>query len=138
MGVGPIGKERSPTAVILLIAATSGIYGFIWLHRVIRELRDHSQLVDVTSPGRAVGLLFVPFLGALWGLMLAHLLPSWVRAVEDQHGRGRTNAPLVFVLFLLLFLWPVAIWVLQEAMNEHWRFHAAAAGADACYAPATP
>jgi hypothetical protein len=121
--MGPAGKVRSPTAVILLIAVTSGIYGFIWLHRVIRELRDHTQLVDVTSPGRAVALLFVPVAGALWGLMLAHQLPSWVREMEDQHGRGRTNAALVFVLFLLLFLWPIAVWILQEALNDHWRFH---------------
>lgn len=110
-------------AVILLVAATSGIYGFVWLHRVIRELRDHSQLVEVWSPGRAVGLLFVPVVGALWGLVLAHQLPAWVRAVEDQHGRGRTNAALVFVLFLLVFLWPVALWIVQNALNAHWRFH---------------
>lgn len=123
--MGPLGKDRSPYAVVLLMGATFGIYGFVWTYRVIREVREHTQLVGIPAPGRAVALLFVPLVGVVWALVLAHQLPAWVRGVEEQHGRPRLNAALVFVLFLLIVLWPVAVAMLQSTLNEHWRFHRA-------------
>jgi hypothetical protein len=123
--MGPIGRARRPGVVVLLIAVTWGVYGLVWLYRVLRELRVHGQQTDVLSPTTAMVLLLVPPVNLVFALYLAHALPSWVGALEDQHGRARLNAPLVFVLFVLVVTWPIAVWMIQSALNAHWHAHAA-------------
>jgi hypothetical protein len=123
--MGPIGRWRRPGVVVLLIAATWGVYGLVWLYRVQRELRAHGQHTDVLSPTTTVALLLVPPVNLVFALYLAHALPSWVGALEDQHGRARLNAPLVFVLFVLVMTWPIAVWMIQTALNDHWQYHGA-------------
>jgi hypothetical protein len=115
--MGPRGTIRAPLAVIGLMVVTLGAYAVFWVHAVVREIRDHAQLAGVMSPGAAALLAVVPVLN--W--VLAYRLCGWVRAVEDQHGEARTNAGLVFVLFLLPVLWPMALWMIQRALNDHWR-----------------
>ena len=121
LGAGPIGVDRRPVLVLLLSLVTFGIYFLYWLYKSIQEIQAHSQLPRITSSGWAVGLLLVPIVNIVWGVMLCWKLPGWVRAMEEQHGRGRLGVGLAFAMLLLLP--PIGQWMIQSALNDHWALH---------------
>lgn len=116
----PRGTTREPAIVVLLCAVTLGLYFVVWVHRVLADVRAHAGGLDAPSPRLGAALALVP-IANLWvfgGLARA------VASLDEQHGDPRTSAPLLFVLFALPVLWPLAIWGAQDALNQHWSRHA--------------
>ncbi len=115
----PLGRAREPAVVVLLVALTLGGYFVVWVHRTLREARAHGGLIVPPSPGLGAALALVP-IANLW--VFAGLARA-VSTLEEQHGDPRTNPSLLFVLFALPVLWPLAIWGAQDALNRHWANH---------------
>jgi len=124
----PIGKIRSPAAPIFLPILTLGIYSLVWVFKLLREARDYADNrngIQITSPGLAVFLFFVPGINIIWAIMMLFKLPGLVTKMRKADGiaphlAGSAGAigwiGLIPVLGSLL-------WVIltQSAMNDFWR-----------------
>ena len=79
----PVGKVRSPLAVLLLSIITVGIYGFYWYYKTFQEIKDYSG----EGIGGGLGLL----LGLFCSIVVSFLLPS---EVGNLYSRDGQPAPL--------------------------------------------
>ena len=61
---GPMGKPRSPLAVVILSIVTLGLYGLIWHGRTNREMADFDPRMHV-RPSQSTWAVAVPWLAGL-------------------------------------------------------------------------
>jgi hypothetical protein len=78
VSLGPIGKRRSPGAVVLLSVVTLGAYALIWHKRINTEMGDFDTRMHV-RPGRSAIAVAIPW---LLGLLIS--LAGAARIVLDQ------------------------------------------------------
>ena len=78
VSLGPIGKRRSPAAVVLLSVVTLGAYALIWHKRINTEMGDFDTRMHV-RPGRSAIAVGIPW---LLGLLIS--LAGAARIVLDQ------------------------------------------------------
>ena len=87
---------------------TLNIYYFFWVYRVVRELNER-RCTDL-SPGKAVGLLFIPFFNFVWHFVLwaqiAHAVPNLCARAGLPRPKIRMEAPFGSLLGLLDFAVP--------------------------------
>ena len=76
--LGPIGRRRSPAAVVLLSVFTLGAYALIWHKRINTEMGDFDTRMHV-RPGRSAIAVAIP-----WVLGLLISLAGAARIVLDQ------------------------------------------------------
>lgn len=122
------GKIRSPAAPLFLPIITLGIYSFVWTFKLYREARDYvsgRNGISTTSPGLAIGLLFVPGLNIIWAIMLFFKTPGLVTKMKLADGAPRNLAGSAGAIGWLGFI-PLLgniMWVIltQSAMNNFWR-----------------
>ena len=76
--LGPIGKRRAPSAVVLLSVLTLGAYALIWHKRINTEMGDFDTRMHV-KPGRSAIAVAIP-----WVLGLLTSLAGAARIVLDQ------------------------------------------------------
>lgn len=76
--LGPIGKRRSPAAVVLLSVLTLGAYALIWHKRINTEMGDFDTRMHV-RPGRSAIAVAIPW---LLGFLIS--LAGAARIVLDQ------------------------------------------------------
>jgi hypothetical protein len=76
--LGPIGKRRSPAAVVLLSVVTLGAYALIWHKRINTEMGDFDTRMHV-RPGRSALAVAIPW---LLGLLVS--MAGAARIVLDQ------------------------------------------------------
>jgi hypothetical protein len=76
--LGPIGKRRSPAAVVLLSVLTLGAYALIWHKRINTEMGDFDTRMHV-RPGRSALAVAIPW---LLGLLIS--MAGAARIVLDQ------------------------------------------------------
>jgi ribosomal protein L40E len=57
-------KNVPPANAAIFTIITLGIYQLFWLYRVFKEL--HARGSTQTTPGKAVGFLFIPFFNFAW------------------------------------------------------------------------
>jgi hypothetical protein len=113
----PLGKDRSPAAVLGLSIITLGIYYFVWYYKINNEIRRHDPDIKV-SPGLAVLALFIPFANLITGYSTA----ARIRQMQLDDGASQTISPVV-ALLLLIFLgigYPLYV---GSALKEHWHGH---------------
>jgi len=110
---GPIGKVRSPVAVILLSIVTLGIYTLYWYYATFQEMKDHTG----EGVGGVVGLI----LGLCIGIVNVFLLPAEVGAMYARAGREKDVTGLTGFWVLLPIVGGI-IWFVrvQGAMNRYW------------------
>ena len=65
--IQPIKVVEVPLTVLWLFL-TLNIYQLFWLWRIFREL--HTRGMTATTPGKAVGFLFIPFFNFVWVFMV--------------------------------------------------------------------
>src|ERR1700694_6044916 len=78
VSLGPIGKRRSPAAVVLLSVLTLGAYALIWHKRINTEMGDFDTRMHV-RPGRSALAVAIPW---LLGLLIS--MAGAARIVLDQ------------------------------------------------------
>ncbi len=113
----PLGKDRSPAAVLGLSIITFGIYYFVWYYKINNEIRRHDPDIKV-SPGLAVLAQFVPIANLISGYSTA----ARIRQMQLDDGASQTISPVV-ALLLLIFLgigYPLYV---GSALKEHWHGH---------------
>lgn len=132
-------KIVSPINTVIFTIVTLGIYHLFWLHRVFKEL--HSCGATQTTPGKAVGFLFIPLFNLWWifavwqrlGDAIAHEftntgLPQpavgvvWLAPIASLLGVVELAAPPIILLRLILL--PIPIGKAQAWMNQLAASHA--------------
>lgn len=91
-------KVVSPANAVIFTIITLGIYQIFWLHRVVKEL--HARGSTQTTPGKAVGFLFIPFFNFVWIFIV------W-KEIGDAVAREYTNARLPVPATGLVWLAPI-------------------------------
>jgi hypothetical protein len=113
----PLGKDRSPAAVLGLSIITLGIYFLVWYYKINDEIRRHDPDIKVT-PGWAVVAMMFPFANLVSGYSTA----ARIRQMQLDDDATNTISPVV-ALLLILFLgigYPLYI---ASQLREHWHGH---------------
>ena len=113
----PLGKDRSPAAVLGLSIITLGIYYLVWYYKINAEIRRHDPDIRV-SPGLAVFAMFIPIANWISGYSTA----ARIRQMQLDDGATQTISPVV-ALLLFIFLgigYPLYI---GSQLREHWHGH---------------
>ena len=131
------GKVLSAGDIFALFVVTLGLYTFFWIYRVIQELQRHDPGGVTLTPGRAVGLCFVPVFNLYW---LPHLYAFVVQHINANYRRFEASIDLMqprtpviaFVVANLLpllsigliplavVLMPIPIALVQGTLNRYW------------------
>jgi ribosomal protein L40E len=93
-------KTVPPSNAVIFTIITLGIYQLFWLHRIFKEL--HSRGATQTTPGQAVGFLFIPFFNLGW------IFVVWKR-LGDAVVREYANAGLPLPTTAVVWLAPIAV-----------------------------
>lgn len=111
--MGPIGKQRSSLAVILLGVVTLGIYTLYWQYATFKEMKEHSG----QGVGGAVGLIIAIFLS----IVNVFLMPSEVGGLYQRVGQAKPVSGVTGFWVLLPLIGSI-IWVVkvQGALNRYW------------------
>ena len=111
---GPVGKVRSPLAVLLLSIVTLGIYGLVWHYKTFQEMKDYSG----EGIGGGLGLVLELFCG----IVVAFLLPAEVGNLYAKEGQPKpvSGTTGLWVLLPLLggLIW---LWKVQDRLNDFWQ-----------------
>jgi len=112
-GWGPIGKVRSPAAVIIFSIITLGIYFLVWTYKVFQELKDHTSDGVGGVIGLVIALLITP---VNWFLLPSEIGNMYAKAGQEKPVTGMTG------FWNLIPLIGTIIWVVkvQGAMNRRW------------------
>jgi len=113
MTVAPVGKVRSPWAVIGLTIVTLGIYSLYWLYAMYQEQLDHSGEGTNGVVGLVLGILVFP---VTW-----FLLPYTIGQTYERAGQERACSAVTGFWNLLPILGGF-IWLfrVQNSMNRYW------------------
>lgn len=113
VGNGPLGKLRSPAAVIIFSIITFGIYLLVYWFKTFNELKDHNG----TGIGGGIGLV----LGLFVGVVNPFILGS---EVSETYSRRSQEPPVSWKtgFWILLPLIGFIIWAVkvQGALNRYW------------------
>jgi hypothetical protein len=114
MADGPVGKVRSPLAVILLSLITLGIYSLYWQYASFKEIKAHAG----SGIGGGLGLLFA----ILLGIVNVFVLPSEVGGLYRAKGEEAPVSGLTGFWVILPIVGGL-IWLVktQRRLNEYWR-----------------
>ncbi len=113
LGWGPVGKVRSPVAVIVFSFITFGIYFLVWTYKVFQELKDHT--------GEGVGGVIGLVIGLLIGIVNWFLLPSEIGNMYAKAGSPKPVSGVTgfwnFLPLIGTIIWLVKV---QGALNRRW------------------
>jgi hypothetical protein len=119
--VGPLGKDRSPAAVLGLSIVTLGIYYLVWYGKINGEIKRHDADIKVT-PGLAVLAAMIP----IFNIVSAYSTAARIRQMQLDEGATDTISPIV-ALLLFLFLGIGFPLYIASQLREHWHGHKRAA-----------
>jgi hypothetical protein len=80
-------KRRAPAAIYPLACITLGVYFFVWIYKIHKELYCRLGPARATSPGLALGLLFIPLFNFVWMIILLHKVARLSNQMLDEAGR---------------------------------------------------
>jgi len=110
---GPIGKVRSPLAVLLLSIVTLGIYGLYWYYKTFQEMKDYNG----DGLGGVVGLI----LSFFCGIITVFVLPSEVGHLYSRDGQPEPISAMTGLWVLLPFIGGLIwLWKVQGRLNDFW------------------
>lgn len=98
-------QERSYGKMVLFFIFSFGFYGLYWIHQVHKQFANGTD-AEFNPVGRTAGLL-VPFYNLIVIWKLCQMAST---IIDDQDGA------ITFLLYL--FVAPVAVYVIQSAINE--------------------
>ncbi|MBI2078173.1 MAG: hypothetical protein HYT80_07370 [Euryarchaeota archaeon] len=113
-----VGRHRHPVKVLVYQLVTLGIYGRVLLYKMLREFDGHEALFLDRRP--YIFLLILPFVGPfLVKRRVAHLVEGLVR--HDVTAKVPTRRRLILIALIPLAPW--YHWIVQKALNHHWKMH---------------
>lgn len=115
--IGPVGKDRSPAAVLGLSIVTIGIYYLYWYGSLNGEIQRHDPSIRV-SPGLAVLSQLVP----IANLISAYATAARLRQMQLDDDNSDTISPVVALLLYLLLGIAYPLYLASQA-REHWHGH---------------
>ena len=95
-------KVVAPWGIPFFLLLTLNIYHVFWLHRVFKEL--YERRATQTSPGKAIGFLFIPFFNFVWVFIvwgrLGEARRTCLRLRRESFGwpQSRFSSPLCSTL----------------------------------------
>ena len=111
--MGPVGKTRSPWAIIGLSIITIGFYGLYWQYASFKEMKEHS--------GQGIGGGLALVLAIFVGFVNLFLMPSEIGNLYQARGQ---QAPVsaatgcwVFLPIIGGFIW---LFKVQGRLNDYW------------------
>ena len=111
--MGPVGKIRSPWAIIGLSIITLGIYGLFWQYATFEDMKEHSNQGIGGILGLVIGIFVAP--------VNLFLMPSEVGNLYAARGQEKPVSGLTgFWVFLPLvggFIW---LFKTQGRLNDYW------------------
>jgi hypothetical protein len=119
----PLGKDRSPAAILGLSVITLGIYYLVWYYKLNDEIRRHDPDIKI-SPGWAVVAAMVPFCN----FISAYSTAARIRQMQLDDGQTQTISPVVALLLFLFLGFGYPLYVASQ-VREHWHGHRRAAQA---------
>lgn len=114
----PLGKDRSPAAILGLSIITLGIYFLVWYGSLNAEIRRHDPSVKVV-PALSVLACFVP----IANIVSYYSTAARLRQMQLDCGQTETISPVV-ALLLVVFLGIGYPLYLASQTREHWHRHA--------------
>lgn len=113
---GPVGINRSPLSVILLSFVTCGIYGIVWLYKVVQEINAYMGREQI-STGLVIGGIFCfPLIYIAY-----YKIDEALFLIDQQEGRPAENNFLLWILLSLVGVgFILAMWQIQEKLNMIW------------------
>jgi hypothetical protein len=113
-GSSPVGKVRSPAAVVIFMIITFGIYGAVWTYMVFKELKDRT--------GEGLGGIVALVILLLLAPVIWFVLPSEIGTMYETAGREKPVRG-VTGFWNLIPLVGFIIWVVkvQGALNRAWQ-----------------
>ncbi len=114
-----LGTERSVPLWVILSFLTCGIGLLVWIYRVSRELRDYSG-GDDPNPGMDV-LLTILTCG-LWDMYLSYKYTRILNQFRKSQKLPEAQILPIVLVFSIVRLFIVSIAILQNELNELWRY----------------
>jgi hypothetical protein len=114
VAAGPLGKDRSPAAVLGLSIITLGIYYLVWYGKINGEIRRHDPDIRV-RPALAVIAAMLP----IFNIVSAYSTAARIRQMQLDAGQQQTISPVV-ALLLFLFLGIGFPLYLASQLREFW------------------
>jgi hypothetical protein len=131
-------KIRNPLAPALLPFVTLGIYTLVWYYRINKEMAEMGRARNTDELGTSP---MTSLMAVLFGWII--LVPpfisfynTWKRANKAEQLTGRDGMEPGLGLILVIFLAPVAHYILQRDLNGVWE--AQAGGAQPTIQPGAP
>ncbi|HLE47669.1 MAG TPA: hypothetical protein VI818_05175 [Candidatus Thermoplasmatota archaeon] len=113
-----VGRRRHPVKVLVYQLLTLGVYGRVLLYKMLREFDGHEALFLDRRP--YILLLILPFIGPfLVKRRIAHLLEDTVH--HDVTTKVPSRRRLLLIALIPLAPW--YHWIVQQALNHHWKMH---------------
>jgi len=113
-----LGRQRHPLKILLFQLLTLGIYGRVYLYKILREFDGHEALFLDRRP--YIPLLILPFVGPL-------LVKRKITAILVDLIHHDVTTPRFKPRRLGLFAWipfvPLFHMDLQRVLNHHWSMH---------------
>ena len=111
--IRPVGKVRSPAAVVIFSIITLGIYFLYWTYQVFRELKEHTN----QGIGPIIGLVIALVVNPVnW-----FVLPSEIGNMYQAGGRAKPVSGATGFWNLIPLIGSI-IWIVkvQGALNRAW------------------
>lgn len=111
--MGPVGKIRSPWAVLGLSIITLGIYGLYWQYATFQEMKDHSN--------QGIGGVLALVIGIFVGFVNCFLMPSEIGNLYAARGQEKPVSGVtgcwIFLPIIGALIW---LFKVQHRLNEYW------------------
>ena len=95
-------KVVAPWGIPFFLLLTLNIYHVFWLHRVFKEL--YERRATQTSPGKAIGFLFIPFFNFVWVFIVWGRLGEAISKAYSQEDMPPPSTGIVWLAPITLFV----------------------------------
>jgi len=114
-----VGMERSIATSIILSIVTCGIYLFVWIYAIGKDIRDFLGRDD-PNPGMDILLSIVTC--GIWALYLMYKYPTLINEMLMKRGlQTNDNLPLISLLLGIFGLSFVSVALMQVELNKLWQ-----------------
>jgi hypothetical protein len=112
-GARPVGKVRSPAAVVIFSIITLGIYFLYWTYQVFRELKEYTSQGIGPIIGLVIALVIQP---VNWFVMPSEIGNMYAADGLSKPVSGKTG----FWNLIPLIGWIIWMVKIQGALNRRW------------------
>lgn len=118
--LGPVGEERNVVLWLVLSIFTACIAPLVWMYLLAQDINRHGGR-DRLNPVLDIVLTFLTC--GFWALYVYYkYADAYCEIVREEGGEVRSDLP-VLCLIIGFFISPVALLILQNELNEHWKKH---------------